>query len=115
MRGNHAFYSLAATLIPILLLGGILADRLRPPSQKPMSARHELVPPALTALISLAVMAEILAITAAEVGGNAFTAAVVVLALCTGLLAVSIAIVGPWVARVSPGARKSTLAGSAAV
>jgi hypothetical protein len=114
MRGNHTFFDLAATLIPILLLGGVVADRLRPKEQQ-LSAHHQWVAVALTGLTGLAVTSEVAAISAAEVGGTGFVTVTVIVALLVGLFAVSAAIVLPWITRLSDPARRVALYGSGIV
>jgi hypothetical protein len=62
--GVVAYYEIAATLIPILVFGGVVTDRLIPSESTPWRCHHTLATWGLLLAGALAVVAEILAISA---------------------------------------------------
>lgn len=96
-----AFYEIAATLIPLLVFGGVVAERVIPPKGRWTAVHEGAALWAVPAAGLYAVLAEVLAIEAV-VTGRADTLAryVVSAALVGGMLAVVCSIWLPWLARV---------------
>jgi hypothetical protein len=100
--GERTFYELAATLIPILLFGGIVAGSLRPPrnprnQQRPTDRDYAFAGVIFVGLVWL-IFAEGIAISqASEPSDSEFARWAVVIALLLGLVAVGVAIMVPWV------------------
>ena len=96
-HGDHmAFFEIAATLIPILLFGGVVAERLRPKSDDPLVRifSHAAFIPALG---SLAILAEVTAILAIVSGtSNWLSRLLVAVVLTGGLLAIIVSLWLPW-------------------
>ena len=93
-----AFFEIAATLIPILLFGGVLVDRSRPPTDGKWSPPHVCLALALPLFGSLALLAEVIAIRAIMAGDAALFARVFVAGvLIAGMAAVVLTVSLPWV------------------
>jgi uncharacterized membrane protein YphA (DoxX/SURF4 family) len=97
-HGDHiAFFEIAATLIPILLFGGVVADRLRPKTYEPLSriANYAFRIPAFG---TFAILAEVTAIVAVVSGRSAWWSRLIVAAFLTvGMLAIIISLWLPWI------------------
>ena len=96
-HGDHmAFFEIAATLIPILLFGGVVADRSRPGAYEPLSrvARYAFWIPALGAF---AVLGEVTAIVAIVSGTSDWWSRLLVASVLTvGMVAIIVALWLPW-------------------
>lgn len=97
-HGDHlAFFEIAATLIPILLFGSVLAERLRPNSDAPLSRvfNHAAFIPILG---SLAILAEVTAILSVVAGTSSWWSRLLVAtSLTAGMLAIVISLWLPWI------------------
>jgi hypothetical protein len=96
--GDHlAFFEIAATLIPILLFGGVVAERLRPNSGDPLIRvfNHAAFIPALG---SLAILAEVTAILSVVAGTSSWWSRLLVAtSLTAGMLAIVVSLWLPWI------------------
>lgn len=108
--GQAAFYGIAATLIPLLLFGGVAVERLRPnATATPARILASLI--TIYAVGYLAVIAEIIAILVLVTGeSNLLFLVIVVVALVAGMYAIVAAIAWPWVALAGTLAKKRRLA-----
>jgi len=105
--GNQAaFFEIAATLIPLLFFGGLLAEKLR--ATDGSSARETtLFAYGIPVFGGFAVLAEFLALSAVVVGrASWFATAVVSLFVASGLLTVIALLWHPWHVRLSRAAPK---------
>lgn len=97
-HGDHlAFFEIAATLIPILLFGGVVAERLRPNSDDPLTRvfNHAAFIPALG---SLAILAEVTAILSVVAGTSSWWSRLLVAtSLTAGMLAIVVSLWLPWI------------------
>jgi hypothetical protein len=97
-HGDHmAFYEIAGTLIPILLFGGVVSDRLRPETYEPLSriAKYALWIPAFG---TFAILAEVTAIVAVVTGTSDWWSRLIVAAFLTvGMLAIVVSLWLPWI------------------
>lgn len=95
--GEAAFYEIAATLIPLFLLGGIVFERLRPRTSD--SWKRVVLMSGGIPLVGLwIVFAEAVAVSSAVSGNGSWVARVVVAsALSAGMVAVLISLWWPWV------------------
>jgi len=92
-----AFFEIAATLIPILLFGGVITERIQPPSEKKWRYLHIFMAPYFPLFGALALFAEALAIRAVVVGdGTQFDRILVAAILVLGMTAVVMTISAPW-------------------
>ncbi len=100
-HGNQvAFFEIAATLIPILLFGGVVAERLRPKDSEP-AKRTWLFSVAIPVIGAIAITAEVVAINAVVTGNSNDAARLFVAsALTVGLLAIIVALWLPWAERL---------------
>ena len=100
--GESAFFEIAATLIPLLLFGGILVERIKPPPQKRWRERHEYLVLLLIVFGGLTLIAEAAAIRAVVIGKSqeTVTRALVAIVLVVGMSLVIAAISTPWLARI---------------
>ena len=100
-HGDHmAFFEIAATLIPILLFGGVVAERLRPKSDDPLirTLNHAALIPALG---SFAILAEVTAILAIVSGSSElWSRLLVAVVLTAGLLAIVVSLWLPWMGQL---------------
>jgi hypothetical protein len=107
--GVVGYYEIAATLIPILLFGGVVTDRLIPPRDAEWQQRHDVATWALLAAGVLAVTAEIMAITVVVTGiAGQLQRYVVSAALVSGILGAVGAFWLPWLRRSSQAGRESS-------
>jgi uncharacterized membrane protein YidH (DUF202 family) len=97
IKGNViAFYEIAATLIPLLLFGGVFAERSRPPAEH-WERRHDRTTMAILVAGIIAMLAEVLAIGVVVTGrATALDRYVVSVALVGGMLSVVWLIWRPW-------------------
>jgi hypothetical protein len=94
---QQAFFEVAATLIPQVLLGGVLLERLQPPKSDEYTGRHVAIGIAIFLVGSFVVFAEVVAIRALVSGdSDGFDRAIVASALVLGVYGVVIAAAGPW-------------------
>jgi hypothetical protein len=94
MNANQSFYSFAAVLLPTLLFGGVLVERLHPPKDTQGTWKRGVV---VLLSATFALYAEVQAITASLVGNPSdSTKAVVVFAVIGATTAVALAIIDPW-------------------
>lgn len=100
IKGNViAFYEIAATLIPLLLFGGVFAERSRPPVDN-WERRHDRATIVIFLAGLIAVLAEVLAIGVVVTGrATASDRYVVSVALVGGMLSVVWLIWRPWLDR----------------
>lgn len=117
--GDHlAFFEIAATLIPILLFGGVVAERLRPKSGDPLSRvfNHAAFIPGLG---SLAILAEVTAILSIVAGtSNWWSRLLVATSLTAGMLAIVISLWLPWIDALrkrAPRQAQTVIRGSVAI
>jgi hypothetical protein len=102
LKGDvRSFYEIAATLIPLLVFGGVVAERVIPPKGRWREIHFGAAMWAVPASGFYAVFAEVLAITAVVTGeADTLTRYVVSAALVGGMLAVVCSIWLPWLAGV---------------
>jgi hypothetical protein len=107
--GNEpAFFEIAATLIPLLLFGGVVIERVRPSAIQGSSKAQLPVSLAIMLFGALALGAEALAIEAAVIGkGSAVSRVTVALFLVAGMTSVVVAIAAPWLSRLKKADRTS--------
>ncbi|MDX6587124.1 MAG: hypothetical protein QOI31_1597 [Solirubrobacterales bacterium] len=103
--GKHAFFELSASLIPVLLLGGVLARNLSPPdAATELRPAHSIAQVAIVLALTFVVLAEVVAIAAVMSGANDDGSfGIVAIAVLLGLVGTATAIGGPWVRRVNEG------------
>jgi len=96
-HGNQiAFFEIAATLIPILLFGGVVAER-RGPQSRDSHRKTTLYATYIPAVGSMAILGEIVAIIAIVTGTSTWWMRLLVaLVLTLGMLAVVLAVWWPW-------------------
>jgi hypothetical protein len=98
---EKAFFEIAATLIPLLLFGGVIVDRLRPPRDKEWRSWHSAVAFYLPVFGASAILAEITAIQVVVTGHSGdFARISVSLVLVVGMLSTIAVIWLPWIARM---------------
>jgi hypothetical protein len=96
MPANESFYSFAAVLIPTLLFGGVLVDRLKPPKGASADSHGSLIT-AVVIGVAFAFYAEVLAINASLVGNPDKTDRVIVIAaVLIGTVIVALTVAWPW-------------------
>jgi hypothetical protein len=102
LKGDvRAYYEIAATLIPLLVFGGVVTERVIPPKGRWKAIHFGAAMWAIPASGFYAVLAEVLAITAVVTGeADALTRYVVSGAIVGGMLAVVCSIWLPWLAGV---------------
>ncbi len=94
----QAFFETAATLIPLLLLGGVVVDRLHAPRKGEWKRWHWVPLIYIPYLGMLVVVAEVVALEAIITGSTDTPHAIVVLAAVTlGMLSVIFAVTVPWI------------------
>lgn len=98
---DQHFFDLAASIIPIILFGSVLAKAFSPPGKDvEIKARHGIAAILLSVYITLMASAEILAIAAAVGGGaNNGTRIAVAVALVVEIFGFGLAILVPWALR----------------
>jgi len=98
---DRSFFRLAATIIPIVLFGSVLANAFRPPGlEVPIKAWHGIAAIGIAVYITLMASAEMLAIAVAVGGGgNDSIKAMVALALVVEIFGFGVAILVPWAVR----------------
>lgn len=97
--GEGAFYEIAATLIPLFLLGGIVFERLRPQTGDDWK-RVVLMTGGIPAAGLWIVLAETVAVSSAVSGSGSWVARVILASvLSAGMVAVLISLWWPWVKR----------------
>src|SRR4051812_19086600 len=104
MEGDRAFFQIAVALIPVLLFGGVLIERLREPPD-PFEARHRTVAIAMYVLVPFVLAAELAAIRGAifpraVTGVDRF---LVVTSVVGGTALLLLTISTPWLRRLGPG------------
>lgn len=105
---ERAFFEIAATLIPLLLFGGVLIERARPPALRDWKREHESLALVLAAFGAVAILAEALAIEAVVTGqALAPTRVLVALVLVAGMTLAVAAISWPWLSRLRQSGRGS--------
>lgn len=100
LKGDvRAYYEIAATLIPLLVFGGVVTERVIPPKGRWKAVHFGAAVWAVPASGFYAIFAEVLAITAVVTGeADALTRYVVSGAIVGGMLAVVCSIWLPWLA-----------------
>jgi hypothetical protein len=100
LKGDvRAYYEIAATLIPLLVFGGIVTERVIPPKGRWSDVHFGAAVAAVPASGFYAIFAEVLAITAVVTGeADTLTRYVVSGAIVGGMLAVVCSIWLPWLA-----------------
>jgi hypothetical protein len=97
-HGDHmAFFQIAATLIPILLFGGVVIDRLRPGTNVTL---RQIKPYALwiPAIGAIAIVGEVTAISAIVSGDSDWWSRLLVAAVLTfGMVAIILIVWLPWI------------------
>jgi hypothetical protein len=98
---EKAFFEIAATLIPLLLFGGIIADRLRPPSEEDWRSWHSAVAFYIPLFGACAILAEVTAIQVVVTGDSGGLQRIFVsLVLVVGMLSTIAVIWLPWMLRM---------------
>lgn len=97
MTDETIFYQFAAGLIPALLFGGLLAERLKPPDGPSSDTKRFVGTLAVTGGTSAALFAEFLAIDAIISGeGNGFSRAYVSITIAAATAAIAYVLMVPW-------------------
>src|SRR4051812_16092691 len=100
---EQAFFQVAATLIPVLLLGGVLLERLQPPPG-PLTRHSVSLFGAILIGGVLVIWGEATAITALIRGSSVKLERIfVALVLVLGMVLVLAAVIGPWLQRIPSG------------
>jgi uncharacterized protein YhhL (DUF1145 family) len=106
---ERAFFEIAATLIPLLLFGGVFVERVRPPQEK-RGALHLLATMSILLFGIFALFAEAAAIRSVVAGdAEKPTRIFVAFVLVAGMTLVVMAIATPWMtalANAEPGMRR---------
>jgi hypothetical protein len=98
---ERAFFEIAATLIPLLLFGGVVIDRTRPPARSKWTDRHDFVGMVFVLVGGVAVWAETIAIGGVITGSATTLSRVFVsVVLLGGMVLVIVAIAAPWFSRM---------------
>lgn len=97
---SEAFFEVAATLIPLLLLSGVVVDRITPPPKSNWKGWHLWFALYLPTLGALVIVAEIMALNAITTGSaDTLHAVVVIVAVVLGMASVIAAVWVPWMVR----------------
>jgi hypothetical protein len=107
LGSEAAFYEVAATLIPLFLLGGALFDRLKP-GETTTSARVSFMAGLIPAVGGWVILAEAIAISAVVSGNSGWlTRIIVTSALSAGMLGAIVSLWWPWFTRYRTNASKT--------
>lgn len=98
---ERAFFEIAATLIPLLLFGGVVIDRTKPPPTSKWTNRHDFVGMVFVLFGGIAVWAETVAIGGVITGSATTLSRIFVsVVLLGGMALVVVAIAAPWLSRM---------------